>query len=266
MTRSFSQHGTNITLTENQPLPGTIESATMDGNTTTTTNTAEVSVESLRLQFSAAIVRIHHHVSIETIRPLTVFLGLQNANHIDDDDTTSTEAFGAERMPTIAPNAYSTPNGSTYRRTYEMIQLRVQDNLSYYLSNYAFIVVMTSIVVVLMHPSMIVTGLLVYGLFLGHTYLIRHEVILWGNVSIQTILTVQQRLYLFGSIGLLLILVTCVVPTLIIMTISSMIILTHAILRNNHQSLLSSSSQRGESDKQQHSINHNEADPLLSAP
>lgn len=238
----------------------------MDGNTSaaTTNNTTEMTVESLRLQFSAAIVRIHHHVSIETIRPLTVFLGLQNANHNDAD--ASTVAFGTEKMPTIAPNAYSTPNGSTYRRTYEMIQLRVQDNLSYYLSNYAFIVVMTSIVVVLMHPSMLVTGLLVYGLFLGHTYLIRREVILWDNVSIQTILTLQQRFYLFGGFGLLLILVTCVVPTLIIMTISSMIILTHAILRNNHQSLLSSSSQRGESDKHSNHENNDEADPLLSAP
>ena len=221
-------------------------------------------MESTRLHLSTLLVRIQHHVSIDKIRPLTVFLGLQNASSTTEN---TAQVTSIEEGMMIAPDAYTAPNGSTYQRTGEIIQIRIRDNMSYYLSNYAFIVVMTSIVIVLMHPSMIFTVMLVYGLFVLRTYLIRHEVMILcsSNISIQSLLTVQQRSYLFGSIALLLILVTCIIPTLFIITISSTIIFTHALLRNNSHSqdlLLSSSSQRTDSNK--NSSHEEEVDPLLS--
>jgi hypothetical protein len=223
-----------------------------------------VTMESTRLHLSTWLARIQHHVSIEKIRPLTVFLGLQNAASTSTTIETSVEE-GMMRH-TIAPDAYTAPNGSTYQRTYQLIQIRIQENMSYYLSNYVFIVVMTSIVIVLMHPSMIFTGMLVYGLFLLHTYLIRHEVMILrsSNVSIQTLLTVQQRFYLIGSIAFLLVLLTCIIPTLFIITISSTIIFTHAILRNSSNSQDISSSQRN--DGNQNNNDGSEVDPLLSPP
>ena len=283
----------NDTTTENHDSSNSTTANTTSSSTSSSSSSTPITVESIRWQFSSWIVRIQQNVSIETIRPLTVFLGLRNAtptttdykndnnnNNNDDVTTLSNPPSMALLLQTvIAPNAYTTPNGSTYRSTYDMIQSRMQDNLTYYRSNYVFIVAMTSLVIVLMHPSMIVTGLVVYGLYVLHLYLIRHEVMLVrsSNLSIQTLLTVPQRLYFFGSIALLLILVTCIIPTLIIIIISSMIVLTHAILRNSHNTVssdMSSSSSQRSSTKSyinhhqntgNNSIHNDEVDPLLSS-
>ena len=282
----------NDTTTDNHDSSNSTTANTTSSSTSSSSSTP-ITVESIRWQFSSWIVRIQQNVSIETIRPLTVFLGLRNAtptttdykndnNNNDDDVTTFSNpppSMALLLQTVIAPNAYTTPNGSTYRSTYDMIQSRMQDNLTYYRSNYVFIVAMTSLVIVLMHPSMIVTGLVVYGLYVLHLYLIRHEVMLVrsSHLSIQTLLTVPQRLYFFGSIALLLILVTCIIPTLIIIIISSMIVLTHAILRNSHNTVssdMSSSSSQRSSTKSyinhhqntgNNSIHNDEVDPLLSS-
>ena len=263
----------------------------MDDTTTTsatTTNTTNnpITIDSIRLQWSTLIVRMQQHVSIESIRPLTVFLGLTNATvPITRSTATSTmdeelEKANINNDPPVttvlqttmivAPDAYTTPNGK-----YEMIQLRVQRNLLYYMSNYVFIVAMTSLVIVLMHPSMIFTGFIVYGLYLLHMYWIRHEVILLrcttatgSNISIQTLLTVPQRMYILSSIAILLILMTCIIPTLLITTISGVIVFTHAILRNSN-STTSNSTNNDLSFSQRSSTknitNEDEVDPLLSS-
>ena len=259
----------------------------MDDTTTTsatTTNTTNnpITIDSIRLQWSTLIVRMQQHVSIESIRPLTVFLGLTNTVTVPITTSTTTSTTDEElekghinndppvttvlqTTMIVAPDAYTTPNGK-----YEMIQLRVQRNLLYYMSNYVFIVAMTSLVIVLMHPSMIFTGFIVCGLYLLHMYWIRHEVILLrstiatgSNISIQTLLTVPQRMYILSSIAIALILLTCIIPTLLITTISSVIVFTHAILRNSNSTNNDLSFSRRSSTK--NITNEDEVDPLLSS-
>lgn len=133
----------------------------------------------------------------------------------------------------------------------EKIKNRIQLNLAYFLSNYVLIACMTAIVVALMHPGMILFVSIVYGLWMLHAYMIRNEVVVAG-VALHALLSVQQRFYGLFVITTLVILLKCLTPALIFSSISIVLILAHAALRDPKHIEISSQAHlrgRAESDE-----------------
>jgi hypothetical protein len=188
--------------------------------------TVMINIETLRLQLSGFVARIQSRVSVDTIRPLPVFLGL-NA--------------GAGFC--LSPQAFTPPVRKFDKNTPEKIKSRVRLNCAYFLSNYALLAAMTGLVVALMHPTMVFFVGIVYGLWSLHSFLIRNQLVVFG-VAIHALLNVQQRFYLLFVITSLVVIIYCLAPTLVFLVISGLLILTHALLRDP-QDVSSASDQFG---------------------
>jgi PRA1 family protein len=215
-----------------------------------TTMTADASrptfdIEYVRLYLSSLAAR----VKIENIRPLPVFLGLSSTT--TDGGVTLSE--GAFVQPSLSGSGAAMPQ----------MKARVNDNLKFFLSNYAMVAAMTALVVLLMHPSVVITLTLIYTLWWLHGYLIVNELTVF-TVQVHSVLTVQQRFYLLFGISAVVIVWTCFVPTIIFTVISSIIILCHAALRDTAH--LHEVSQRGVKSRDGASKEDtgNEAEGLLS--
>lgn len=196
--------------------------ASVPSNSTRST----VDIESIRLYFSTLAARVKTDVSLETIRPLPVFLGIRSTR--DDGLQLSEGAF--------------TPPSLTGADSMTKIKQRVKENWTFFLSNYALVAAMTAIVVLLMHPSVVITLAMLYGLWWVHGYLIVKE-LTFLSVPIHAILTVQQRFYLLFGISAVVIIWTCLVPAVIFVVISGIIIFSHAAVRDTTH--LHEASQRG---------------------
>lgn len=184
-----------------------------------------VDIESLRLHLSSFAARLRSNVSIETLRPLPLFLGLSST--VDDGVQLNSNAF----TPPLA--------GSD---TMTVIKSRVNDNWTFFLSNYALVAAMTALVVLLMHPGVVFTLAILVGVWWFHGYLIKHELVVL-TVQIHSLLTVQQRFYMLFAISSVTILWACLMPTVVFFLISGFIILCHAALRDTTH--LHEASQRG---------------------
>ena len=171
------------------------------------------SIESVRLHISSAVARYQSRISFDTLRPLPVFLGVNPVGFC------------------LSPGAFTPPVKKVDKASPEKIRSRIQLNIAYFLSNYALMAAMTAVVVSLMHPSMLLFLGIVYGLWSLHSYMIRHEAVVFG-IPLHTLLTVQQRFYGLFVITALVVILKCLVPALIFVAISSVLILGHAALRD----------------------------------
>jgi PRA1 family protein len=223
--------------------------ASMDADTATSASPLQMdSIESLRLQWSSFCARLQSHVSIETIRPLPEFLGLLNT---------------PANIVQFSPNAFTTTpitSGGDRRVMSERIRNRIRQNGTYYLSNYALVAVMTALVILLLHPSVIFMFAFLSALWWCHGYLIRHEVVI-ASIRLHAIFPVQQRFYLLFLLSCLMILITCIIPTILFLFISGIIILCHAALRDtSHLPTEQYDTESQEQDRKE------EQDPLLESP
>jgi PRA1 family protein len=229
----------------------------------------DITIESIRLQVGTLFARMKSHISIETIRPLPIFLGLRSISSSTASDHDDSGSSGGMSGVQISPNAFTTaPIFGRGTNRYTAIRSRVQENMTYFMSNYAVVAAMTAVVILLMHPSVLIIIAILNGLWWCHGYLIRHELIVL-SIPIHTVLTVQQRFYLLFATSFILIIITCVVPTLIFLLITGVMIVCHAALRDTGHLHDASSSQRGvrgTSVEPTDDKNDHEIDPLLSSP
>jgi PRA1 family protein len=171
-----------------------------------------INIETMRLQLSSLAARIQSRVSVDTIRSLPVFLGLS--------------ATGC-----LSPVAFTPPVRKMDKSSFEKVKSRVKLNFAYFLSNYVLLAAITAIVVALMHPGMVFFLGLVYALWTIHGFLIRKELVLFG-MQVHAILTVQQRFYALFVITTLVVVMKCLKPTIIFLSISGLMIVSHALLRD----------------------------------
>ena len=178
-----------------------------------------VDIESMRMQLSSLVTKFQSRISIDTVRPLHVFLGLNhNAGYC------------------LSPTAFTPPvklstNKLVDKSTPEKIKSRVQLNFAYFISNYALLAIMTAVVIALMHPGMVLFVGIVYLLWMGHEFLIRHPLIVFG-VEVHSLLSIKQRFYFLFTMTTLVVIWKCLVPTLFFISISSFLIITHSLLRD----------------------------------
>lgn len=97
-----------------------------------------VDLETIRLHFSSFFARLQSRVSLDTLRPLPMFLGVNPTNGL-----------------CFSSAAFTTPVRKIDKSTPEKIKSRVQLNLHFFLTNYVLVASMVGIVVALMHPGMV---------------------------------------------------------------------------------------------------------------
>lgn len=90
---------------------------------------------------------------------------------------------------------------------------------------------MVAIVVALLHPGMILAVGLIWGLWAFHHFLIRHEFVVFG-LPVHSLLTIQQRFYTLFVLTTIVVVWKCLKPTLLFSSVSFLIIMTHAFLRD----------------------------------
>ena len=171
-----------------------------------------VDIETMRIQLSSLVARLQSRISMDTIRPLPIFLGLNPGF-----------CFSA--------SAFTPPMRKVDKSTYEKIKSRVQLNFAYFISNYALIAIMTAVVVALMHPGMVLFVGLVFLLWRAHEFLIRNPLIVFG-VEVHSLLTIKQRFYFLFTISTFVVIWKCLMPTLIFISIATFLVISHAILRD----------------------------------
>jgi PRA1 family protein len=176
--------------------------------------TIAISIESMRLALSSFAARVSSRVSVDTLRSLPMFLGLNP---------------GAGFC--LSPLAFTPPVKKMDKGTPEKIRSRVKMNFAYFLSNYVLIASMTAIVIALMHPGMVFFLILLYLLWTLHAFLIRNQLVIF-NIGIHSLLSVQQRFYGLFVMTTIVIIWKCLRPTLLFFTITSLLIMTHALLRD----------------------------------
>lgn len=179
-------------------------------STPQSSSSPQFDIETVRLQLSMVVARIKSKVSVESLRPLPVFLGLRD----------SPEGDGLQ----MSLSSYSAPKTAT------SVSSRIKANCDYFLSNYVLVATMVAMVVSIMKIEMLFAIAIVYGLWMLHGYLIQHSVVV-GGIQIHALLTVQQRFYLVFAISVVAIMWECLVPALTMVAVSTLLILSHAVLR-----------------------------------
>jgi hypothetical protein len=173
-----------------------------------------VDIETMRMQLSTFVSRLQSRVSVDTIRPLPIFLGL-NAG----------VGF------CFSSSAFTPPVRKVDKSTPEKIKSRVQLNFAYFISNYALLAAMTALVVALMHPGMVLFVGIVYLLWRAHEFLIRNPLIVFG-LEVHSLLSIKQRFYFLFTMTTLVVIWKCLTPSLIFVSIASLMIVSHALLRD----------------------------------
>ena len=174
----------------------------------------QIDLESIRLTTASMVARIQSRVSMDTLRSLPVFLGVD-----------PTVGF------CLAGGAFTPPVKKVDKSSLEKIKSRVALNWNFFLSNYVLVAAMTAVVVALMHPGMLFFVAAVYGLWSLHSFMIRNELAVFG-LQLHSLLSVQQRFYLLFVLTTLVVVWKCLAPAIIFLSISSILILSHAFLRD----------------------------------
>lgn len=183
------------------------------GSSSSGKHKVSIDFESIRLHVSSWVARVQSRISLETLRPLPVFLGINPTN----------SCFSAE--------AFTPPVKKIDKSSFEKIKSRMKLNFAFFVSNYALVAAMVAVVVALLHPGMILSVGLIWGLWTFHHFLIRHEFIVFG-FPVHSLLTIQQRFYALFVLTAVVVILKCLKPTLLFLTVSGLIIITHSFLRD----------------------------------
>lgn len=168
----------------------------------------------MRLHVTRTYSRILSRVSVDTLRPLPQFLGL---------DAGAGFCFAA--------TAYQAPVKKVDKTALEKLRRRVSLNTAYFLSNYALLAAFTAGIIALLHPGMVLTVGTVYLLWMFHGYLMRHQLIVFG-LAVHRVLSVQQRFYILFVLTAITVVWKCLKPTLLFVSVTSFFVLFHAVLRD----------------------------------
>lgn len=152
---------------------------------------------------------------MDTIRPLPMFLGITGPSFC------------------FSPEAFNPPSKKLDKSTGEKIKNRLKLNFSFFISNYAFITVGTSIVVALMNTEMILYVALVSTFWWFHTFTLQNRIpITIGGKNLDGWVSVRTRSNILMAMTIIVVIFYCLVPVLSMISISGILILAHALLRD----------------------------------
>jgi PRA1 family protein len=194
---------------------------------------------------------------MDTVRPLPMFLGITGPSFC------------------FSPEAFNPPVKKLDKSTPEKFKSRLKLNFAFFLSNYALVAAGTALIIFLMHPGMLVAMAAVWGLWVLHHYLMSNEVIVFGR-NVGTLVSIPHRSNALVVLTTIVIAWKCLIPALTVVTISGLIILTHALLRDpKHIDTTNASASGSSSDYRSHSsddddsggeISHDSSEVLVEKP
>jgi len=192
-----------------------VSSGSENGNNVGSSAKSSVNLDffSIKTYLTGMIVYIGSRVTMDTVRPLTMFLGITGPSFC------------------LSPAAFNAPVKKLDKSTYEKFQSRLKLNFAFFLSNYALVTAGVALVTALMHPGMVISVGLIWGLWALHKFLISNELILFGR-NIGTLISISQRSTILIILTAIVILLKCLKPTMIVIAISGGMILAHALLRD----------------------------------
>lgn len=165
-------------------------------------------------------------MTLDTIRPLPMFLGI------------------SEHALCFSPTAFTPPVKKLDKSSTEKLKSRIKLNFTFFLSNYAIVAVGVALVVALMHPGMIAFLVVLWGMWGFHTFLISNEVIVLGR-NIGTLVSISHRSNALSVITFGVIVWKCLWPAITVVTLSSLLVLSHAVMRDpKHMDTSSASGNR----------------------
>ena len=152
---------------------------------------------------------------MDTLRPLPMFLGI------------SGPAF------CFSAGAFNPPSKHFDKATSEKVFQRINLNFSFFLTNYALVTFGTALVVTLMHPIMIMYVGIVWLLWSTHFLMVQHNIpLVVLDQDLGNYFTVEMRSTALWLISMVVVVCYCLLPFLMVVGVSALIILTHAIMRD----------------------------------
>jgi len=184
-----------------------------------------IDMESIRNFFTAIVTDTRSKISVETLRPLPVFLGV------------STQGF------CFAQDAFAPPTTKLDKTSFEKVKTRLKLNFAYFVSNYALVAAGVALVVALMHPGMLISLGTLWGLWELHGYLISNELVFFGR-NIGSLVSINHRSNFLIALTAAVVAWKCLWPVATFVSISCFIIVLHAIMRDPKQMNMAQGFQR----------------------
>lgn len=169
--------------------------------------------ESFRVYLSSVLSRLSDRITLDTLRPLPMFLGV------------SGHAF------CLSAGAFTPPTAEGKKTILDSVQTRITLNGAFFLTNYALVASGVAVVIALLHPGMLLVCNIMYFLWWFHEYLIHHEVTI-GSRNIGTMMSITQRSTLLSILTVAAVLWKCLVPVISFVVVSGILIFLHAVLRD----------------------------------
>lgn len=165
---------------------------------------------------SLMLSKLGENVTLDTIRPLPMFLGI----------TGPSLCFAAE--------AFNPPSTKIFDKTApEKVLGRLSLNFAFFVSNYAFIAINVSVVVTLMHLDMVMYLGLLCAFWWFHNFTIKNQIPLTiGGKDLNNYMSVSLRSTLLSILTLMIVSLFCLLPAIEMICISSLLIFSHALLRD----------------------------------
>ena len=155
---------------------------------------------------------------METMRSLPVFFGITGPSFC------------------LAPDAFNPPSSHFDKNTSEKFKRRIDLNFSFFITNYAAITAGTSFIVILLHPKMVIYCGVLYMLWKIHSIIAKESILLvFMNQNIGKYLTIEIRTRALYLMTIWVVVVYCLQPVLTALTLSLLMVLVHAVMRDPKQ-------------------------------
>mmetsp|Transcript_34231 Transcript_34231/g.63310 ORF Transcript_34231/g.63310 Transcript_34231/m.63310 type:complete len:239 (-) Transcript_34231:128-844(-) len=171
--------------------------------------------EKFRALLVSLLSRWQERITLDTLRPLPLFLGITGP------------AF------CLSPEAFNPPSRHFDKTAPEKLWARLRLNLTFFLTNYTVVLFGTALVVALMHPGMILYVGVISAMWWFHTFTLKNDIplVAFGR-DLGDFLTPERRSAFLSLLSAFVGVSKCLVPVLSVLGISSLIIITHAVLRD----------------------------------
>lgn len=192
-----------------------LSSGSDDENNLGSSKKSSVSLDfaSVKAHMTGKVAYIASRVTLDTVRPLNIFLGITGPSLC------------------FSPVAFNAPVKKIDKSTFEKFGSRLKVNFAFFLSNYALVTAGVALVTALMNPGMVISVALIWSLWALHNFLISNELIIFGR-NIGTLVSISHRSNGLIILTAFVIVWKCLSPTITVISISGVMILVHALLRD----------------------------------
>jgi len=170
-------------------------------------------------------------LTMDTLRPLPLFMGVTTGQ--SPSFCFAADAFSFPISFTTGGHQQSSSAAENKNPSFGKITSRLQRNLNYFATNYAFMALCTILIVALMHPGMLLYVGITWAAWWLHFVIIQEDVkLVIMEKNLNDIFTPKRRSWILTAWTLWVAVAKCFKPSLKGMVISSVLVFFHALLRD----------------------------------